>query len=197
MELAPEELARITAYLDATTPLPLHADLLFVFGSRHNTPAQLAAELYARQLAPLIVLTGGENRYTGANEAEAHYALLVEAGIPQDRIIVENRSTNTLENVTFALPLIEQRVALSSLRSVLAVCKWMHSRRALMTLKRHFPRGVRYYAHTYTPENVTRENWHLNPRAESANVLKQWERIPDYLAWGHIEEITRDGDSYI
>lgn len=197
MQLAPEEIARITAYLDATTPLPTRADLLFVFGSRFKTPAQLAADLYARQLAPLIVLTGGENRYTGVNEAEAHYALLVEAGVPEDRLILENRSTNTLENVTFALRLIEQKVSLSSLGSVLAVCKWMHSRRALMTLKRHFPSGIRYYARTYTPENVTRENWHLNPRAASANVLKHWERIPDYLAWGHIAEITRDGDAYV
>jgi uncharacterized SAM-binding protein YcdF (DUF218 family) len=197
MELTAKEIAEITSYLDATTPLPTQTDLLFVFGSRMLTAAHLAANFYAEQGAPYIVITGGDNRFTGHNEADAFYEVLIDADVPAEKIIIENRSTNTLENVTFALPLIEEKVALTSIHSVLAVCKWMHSRRALMTLKRHFPRGVHYYAHTYEPQEITRENWHHNPRAESANVLKHWERIPKYLEWGHIEEIVRDGDHYI
>jgi hypothetical protein len=197
MELNSDDIARITAYLDATTPLPARADLIFVFGSRWLTPAQIAIELYYQGRAPYVMLTGGENRYTGHNEANLHYALLTDSGVPAENVIVENRSTNTLENVTLAIPLIERKLEVSSLHSVLAVCKWMHSKRALMTLKRHFPRGVRYYAYTYEPNGVTRENWYLNPRAESANVLKHWEGIPQYLERQHIEEIIRDGDSYI
>lgn len=197
MELTPAQIAEITAYLDATTPLPDHVDLLFVFGSRQMTPAYLAVELYHNGQAPYVVLTGGANRYTGHNEADAYFELLISRGVPHNKIILENRSTNTLENVTFALPLIEQTIPLDSIQTVLAVCKWMHSRRALMTLKRHLPQGVRYYAHTYVPEGITRENWHQNPLAASANVLKHWERIPQYLEWGHIAEITRDQNSYI
>ena len=197
MDLTPTEITRITAYLDATTPLPERADLMFVFGSRLPTAAHLAAQLYHAQRAPFIVITGGENRYTGHNEADLFYSILTEANVPSEQIIVENKSTNTLENVTFALPLIEQKLPIASIRTVLAVCKWMHSRRALMTLKRHLPSGVRYYAHTYEPNDITRENWHENPRAGSANVLKNWDNIPKYLAWQHIEEITRDGDGYI
>ena len=197
MELTSEEIARITSYLDASTPLPEQADLLFVFGSRLPTAAERAAQLYHDKRAPLIVITGGNNRYTGHNEADLFLDVLTHSGVPRKRIIVENQSTNTLENVVLALPLIEQKQPVSSFHSVLAVCKWMHSRRALMTLKRHFPRGVRYYAHTYEPNGITRENWHLEPRAASANVLKNWEAIPKYLALEHIEEIVRDGDGYI
>ena len=72
VELTTEEIARITAYLDATTPLPERADLMFVFGSHWLTPAQLALQLYQQQRAPLVVLTGGENRYTGHNEASLY-----------------------------------------------------------------------------------------------------------------------------
>jgi uncharacterized SAM-binding protein YcdF (DUF218 family) len=197
MELTPDEIRKITEYLDATTPLPDHADLLFVVGSKWITSAHLAADLYRRNIAPYVVLTGGDNRYTGENEANAHCSILLEAGVPADRMIVENRSTNTLENVTFALPLIEPVIPLASIKTVLVVVKWMHSRRAVMTLKKHMPRGIRYYVHTFEPNGVTRDNWHLNPRAESANVLKNWERIPQYLEWGHLEEVIRDGDSYI
>lgn len=81
-----------------------------------------------------------------------HRGLLLEAGIPADKIILEDSSTNTLENVTFALPLIEQVLLLSSLKTVLIVCKWTHSRRALMTLKQHMPKG---FATTRTPMNPT------------------------------------------
>ena len=197
MELTPEAMAEITAYLDATTPLPDRADLLFVFGTRLLTPAYIAIDLYTRHKAPYIVLTGGVNRYTGENEANAYFAILTSAGVPAENIIVENQSTTTRENVMFALPLISQKVPLSSIRSVLGVCKWMHSRRALMSLKRYFPQGVRYYACTYEPEGITRENWHRAPRAESANVLENWEHIPQYLELNQLEEIIRDGDGYI
>jgi uncharacterized SAM-binding protein YcdF (DUF218 family) len=197
VELSDAQIARITAYLDATTPLPERADLMFVFGSRWLTPAQLAAQLYHDQRARLVVLTGGGNRYTGQNEANSHWRVLTDAGVPEENIVLENRSTSTLENVTFAIPLIEQKLAMTSIQSVLGICKWMHSRRALMTLKRHFPRGIRYYAHTYEPNGITRENWHMNPRAESANVLDDWERIAAYLQLQQIEEIVREGDCYI
>jgi hypothetical protein len=197
MGLSASEIAKITTYLDATTPLPPGADLLFIPGTRLHTPADMAADLFRRGMAGYIVVTGGENRVTGENEAALHLARLIESGIPAQQVIVEGQSTSSLENVTFALPLIAEKVPLTSLTAIIAICKWMHSRRILMTLKRHFPPGIRYYAHTYEPEGITRENWPLSPRQQSANVLKNWERIPQYLAWGHIEEITRVGDHYI
>ncbi|MBX3081872.1 MAG: YdcF family protein [Anaerolineae bacterium] len=197
MNLTPDLVAQITDYLDASTPLPDRADLIFVFGTRLLTPAYIAVELYRQQRAPYIVLTGGSNRHTGVYEVEGMYAVLMDQGISSDAIVLETCSTNTFENVTFAIPEIEQKLALASVRSVLAVCKWMHSRRALMTLKRHFPCGVRYYAHTYAPEGITRENWHIQTISEIANVLKNWERIPEYIQRGHIEEIVRDGDAYM
>ncbi len=197
MELTPDQISEITGYLDASTPLPARADLLFVFGSRLEKPAHLTAELYHTGVAAYIVLTGGTNRYTGHVEAHVHRDILVNAGVPQNNIIVEDQSTNTLENVTFALPLIEDKMSISSINAVLAVCKWMHSRRALMTLKRHLPAGIRYYAHTYEPEGITRDNWHTTAPKESANVLKNWESIPKYLAKGHLAEIKRDGDAFV
>jgi uncharacterized SAM-binding protein YcdF (DUF218 family) len=197
MNLSVDEIQKITSYLDATTPLPKNSDLIFIPGTRLSTPAMIAADLFKRGIAPYIVVTGGENRYTGNNEAYAHQTILMQQGVYSDRVIVESRSTNTFENVTFALPLIQEKIDLMSLRSVLIIAKWMHSRRVLMTLKRHLPQLVRYYAHTYEPEGITRENWYQNPRAESANVLKNWENIPQYLEWEHIEEVTRDEDSYI
>lgn len=197
MSLTPDQITEITHYLDATTSLPSHADLIFVFGTKLETPAHLAAEQYHAGRAPYIVVTGGSNRYTGFNEAHAHRDILIAAGVPESGILIEDQSTNTLENVTFALPLIEQKMPLHAIGSILAICKWMHSRRALMTLKRHLPPGIRYYAHTYEPEGITRQNWPHDARKDAANVLKNWENIPKYLEKGHLEEITHAGDFYI
>jgi uncharacterized SAM-binding protein YcdF (DUF218 family) len=197
MDLSTTEIEQITQFLDVTTPLPDEADLLFIFATRLLTPANMATDLWFQQRAPYLVVTGGANRTTGENEASQHYQMLIDAGVPTDRIIVENRSTNTYENVVFALPLIAQKLPLASIRSVLAVCKWMHSRRAVMTLKRHFPPRTRFYVATYEPAGITRSNWPDNPRRSTANVLKEWESIPRYLELGHIQEICYDGTSWI
>ena len=73
-------------------------------------------------------------------------------------------------------------------RSVVAVVKWFHSRRALMTLKHYMPSGIRYFAHCYEPTGVSRGDWYL--RDDSVKVvLKEWEVIPQYLQAGAITEI--------
>ncbi|MFL7810537.1 MAG: YdcF family protein, partial [Anaerolineae bacterium] len=145
-------------YLDLNAP-PEHAGLAFVFGTRHAQPAHMAAGLFQRGIVEWIVLTGGSNRLTGLLEAQAHLEIVLAEGVPRERVVVESSSTNTLENVVLALPLLEERGLLQTLRSVVAVCKWYHCRRAVMTLKAHLPDGVRYYTQTYEPDDLRREGW--------------------------------------
>lgn len=194
--LSPQQIQEINRYLDVSTGAPDHADLIFVFGTRFPTPAHIAADLFQRQIAPYIVLTGGVNRETGEHEALAHRDILIARGIHENRIIAETQSVNTLENVLFALPLIQQTMKQSPLQRVLAVVKWQHSRRALMTLKRHFPPGIRYYAITYAAGGVVKDDWHLSQEGRE-RVLKNWHGIPKYLERDHIAPITLDGDAYI
>jgi DUF218 domain len=139
------------------------ADVILVFGTRHWTAAEVAAELYFSDYAPVIVTTGGPKRHPrGASEAVQHQQLLLSAGVPAEAIIVESRSSTTTENVTMALPLIADSV--SNVRSVIAVVKWCH-RRAVVTLAAHAPWIERIYAADYEPFNAqkrvaaTRSNW--------------------------------------
>jgi vancomycin permeability regulator SanA len=187
--------AEITAYLNIQTVLPARADFAIIFGTRLPDPVPIAARLYLAQIVPKLVVTGGINKITQRNEAQAHYQLLQDLGIPPNHIIVEDQSTNTLQNVTFTLPKIQE--VINDFKSVIAVCKWMHARRAIMTMKAHFPRGVRYFVSTYIPYGVTPENWcHLDEQQQYW-VLKNWEGIPQYLAKGHIAETEFDGEAYI
>lgn len=101
--ISPFEVERITQYMDVTA-VSEEADLLFLFGTMLPAPAYMAADAFARNRIKYIVLTGGNNRYTGVNEAESHLQILLEGGVPRERIMVENESRNTRENVLFALP---------------------------------------------------------------------------------------------
>lgn len=195
MDLDPATIQQITDYLNIRAPAE-QASFAFVFGTRLPDPAHIAARLYHLDVIPAVVVTGGPNRLTGEPEALLHREILLAAGVPPERVIVEDRSTNTLENVTLALPLIAAQFALESVESVLAICKWMHARRALMTLKRHLPPGIRYYVHTYYPDGITPENWPTSDEGR-ARVLKNWEGIPHYLAADHIADITFEHGAYV
>lgn len=184
----------ITRFLDVNA-LTESADLAFVFGTRLPEPARLAASLLERGVVPLVVVTGGVFGPDGRSEATRHRDFLLEAGVSPQQILVEDRSTSTLENVTLALPLIEARVGLERVRSVLAVAKWAHSRRALMTLKRHLP-GVRLHALTYERPGLEREGW-WRDEATARRVLWEWEQLPEYVALGEAAPLERDGDAFV
>ena len=187
---------RVAEYLDATTGAPRSADLIFVPGTRLRDPAAIAARLLFENVSPLVLVTGGINKVTGVNEAAALRQELLSLGVSPATILVEDTSTNTLENVALGWEVVASRFADRPLTSVVAVCKWMHSRRVLMTLKAHLPADVRYYACTYAPEGVTREAWIRDGEVSSqtAAVVGNWQNIPTYLAKGDIREIKRTQD---
>ena len=167
----------------------------FVFGTRHPDPAHIAADLYHRGVVRYVVLTGGHNATDGRCEALSHLRILLAEGVPRARAIVEQASSNTKENVTGALRALAEADC-GAIRSVVAVVKWYHSRRALMTLRRYFPAGTRYYAVTYAPPGIPRVGWERDAVA-AQRVRQEWEAIPRYLAAGDIAEVRRDGDAYV
>ncbi len=195
MPIHPTEIQAITDYLAIHAPTD-RADLGFVFGTRLPDPAHIAVDRLRRDAIPLVALTGGPNRQTGRVEAHAHRDILLAAGFDPARIIVEDRSANTLENVTLALPLLAARLDLATTGSILVIAKWYHCRRAIMTLKRHLPPGIRYYTHTYQPEGITPDNWHRSEKGISS-VLNNWWSIPRYLETGHLAALEWVDDAYV
>ncbi len=191
-----QEVERITRYLDVRTAAPEHADLVFVFGTSHPEPARVAADMVKRGIGRYVVLTGGNNRLTGLDEANAHLEIVLKSGVARECIIIESESTNTLENVVLALPKIKDRVDLGQVKSIAVVTKWYHCRRAMMTLKHHLPAGVRYFAVTYEPEGIGRSDWQRSERG-SRRVWKEWGNIPKYVEAGDIEEIQKDGGAVV
>ena len=58
-----------------------------------------AADLWLMGLAPRVIVSGGITGNASWSEAEAGRAWLLEQGLPDERVLVEDRSQHTLENL--------------------------------------------------------------------------------------------------
>lgn len=69
-----------------------------------------AIEIYRKDpTSPYLVPSGGQGSDEVCSEAEAMRKYLVSQGIPEDKILLEDKSKTTMENVTFSKKLIEKR----------------------------------------------------------------------------------------
>jgi uncharacterized SAM-binding protein YcdF (DUF218 family) len=182
-----ETIEEITKYIFIEDK-PEKADLIFVFGARSNKMAEKAFELYDKKFAPKILVSGGENRFTKENEAHRIFADLVGLGVKTEDIILEDKAINTLENVLFSKPIIEEKIGFKNIKKIILVSKNFHCRRAKMTMKKHFPKGIKYFAVPYDAYDFTKEDWFKNETSKQ-KVLEEFDHIKEYLQKGDIEEL--------
>ncbi|MCD7746307.1 MAG: YdcF family protein [Lachnospiraceae bacterium] len=68
------------------------------------------AAQYAREHPDaVLILSGGQGPDEGISEAECMYRYLVEAGVSRERLLMEDQSTSTQENLEFSAKIILQR----------------------------------------------------------------------------------------
>jgi uncharacterized SAM-binding protein YcdF (DUF218 family) len=84
---------------------PEKADCIVGFGCYDEDIPKRCAELYHAVFAPYVAFSGGLGRNTAdlwtKSEAERFAAIAMEAGVPAEKIILENKSTNSAENLLF------------------------------------------------------------------------------------------------
>lgn len=89
------------------------ADIILIFGSHDIEVAKRGAYLYQQQYAPLIIVSGAFGRVTNLiwkkTEAEIFKNILIENKVPEDKIILENKATNTGENILFSQKLCKDK----------------------------------------------------------------------------------------
>jgi len=137
------ELAEATTglleYLAVADP-PEPADIIWGLGSHDDRVPRLSAGLYHRGLSPLIVFSGGRgHRWAELADAEADLfaRTAIDLGVPADRIVVENRSSNTAENIRFSLAVLDARP--TTVTSAIVVTIPPFQRRASITVHTHRP----------------------------------------------------------
>ncbi|RYZ62200.1 MAG: YdcF family protein [Chitinophagaceae bacterium] len=117
------------------------SDAILALGSHDTRVAERAADLYHQGWAPLLIFSGGlgrltENMWT-QTEADLFAGIALERGVPKEAILVENRSTNTGENIHFVRDLLQQKGI--DPQTFIVVQKPYMERRSLATFEKAWP----------------------------------------------------------
>jgi len=87
-----------------------NADAILVLCSHDKKVAETGAHLFLEGWAPLLIFAGGLGSVTRGMwtepEADQFAEIAIGMGVPSDRILIENRSTNTGENILFTKQLL-------------------------------------------------------------------------------------------
>jgi len=134
------ELAKILwRYNNLEQPLK-KSDAILVLGSNDIRVAHRGAELFLQRFAPLIIFSGGfgvlTSQFYNKPEAEVFANEAMKLGVPQEKILIENKSTNTGENIVFTRKLIEDKGL--RVNSLILVQKPYMLRRAYATFKQQW-----------------------------------------------------------
>jgi uncharacterized SAM-binding protein YcdF (DUF218 family) len=132
------------AYIAAhrTWPPPSAADAVLVLGTSSTvrgepnpcmrTRVGEGVRLVQEGLAPVLIVSGGLDARDGLVEADSMADLAVELGIDRDRVLREDRSTSTIENLSFSYALLED----IDQPSMIVVTEPFHLPRAVMAADR-------------------------------------------------------------
>jgi len=117
------------------------ADVILVMGSHDLRVAGRGAQLFLEGWAPLLVFSGGLGNLTRGvwdqPEADRFAEVAERMGVPRSAILIENRSTNTGENVQFTRDLLAKH-QLDPQRFILVHKPYME-RRAYATFRKIWP----------------------------------------------------------
>lgn len=117
------------------------ADLILVLCSHDTRVAERGAQLFHEGWAPLVIFSGGLGAITKdiwtEPEADQFAKLAVGLGVPKDRILIENQSSNTGENILFTRQLLAEKEI--DPQKVILVQKPYMERRSFASFKKLWP----------------------------------------------------------
>ena len=122
--------------------MPLRkADCIAGFGCYNEDIALRCAQLYHAGYAPKVLFTGGLGRNTKEmwteSEADRFARIAISVGVPEKDILIENRSTNSAENIIFTRELLSDRQL--PVRHLLCVHKPFMERRLYAAMGVYWP----------------------------------------------------------
>lgn len=69
-----------------------------------------------------VIVTGGRGPGEDITEAEGMKRFLIESGINESRIIIENKSTSTFENLLYSKRILEEQLSYSDNKIMIVTC---------------------------------------------------------------------------
>jgi len=167
------------------------ADCIFALGSHDVRVAERATDLFLQGYAPYLVFSGGVGILTkdvfNKPEAEVFTDIAISRGVPRDKIIIENKATNTGENIRFTKQLLKEKGF--DFNSFILVQKPYMERRAHATFKKIWPEKD----FIVTSPQISFEDYLSGeiPREKIINILVgDLQRIKEYSTLGF--QISQD-----
>jgi len=167
--------------------LPLGADTLFVFGSISSLASMVCelTDIITKEKIRHLIISGGRSlsaeRKIDRSESDIileHIDHLLDGDI---RVITEETSTNSLENVKNALDLCD----LTNSKSLCFVHKYHTAGRALLTLQKFLP-DMEFKQRAFASKNCSPETWFKDDHFRKL-VWGEFLRIEKYSSRGDIE----------
>lgn len=163
------------------------ADAVFVLCSLDTRVAERGAQLFLSGHGQYLIFSGGVGKLTAGRfakpEAEVFADIASQLGVPEEKMIVENKSTNTGENVRFTYDLLRSMELHP--RSLILVQKPYMERRTYATFKKQWPDAETDFAVTSPLLDFASYQNEDNPRDLVINVMVgDLVRIRDYPARG-------------
>lgn len=119
----------------------IKADAILVLCSHDTRVAERAVDLFHQGWAPLLIFSGGLGAITrdiwSEPEANQFARIAMTLGVPKDKILIENRSSNTGENILFTKQLLAEKEI--DLQSFIVVQKPYMERRSFATFRKLWP----------------------------------------------------------
>jgi uncharacterized SAM-binding protein YcdF (DUF218 family) len=187
------------------------ADAILVLCSHDKKVAETGAQLFLDGWAPLLIFAGGLGSVTREMwtqpEADQFAEIAIGMGVPSDRILIENRSSNTGENILFTKQLLAEK-QIDPQRFILVQKPYME-RRSFATFKKVWPEkevivtspkvSFEEYLRGYANEELSRDDV-ISIMVGDLQRIKLYplkgfqihQEIPDDV-WSAYEELVKAG----
>ncbi|MGE8722238.1 YdcF family protein [Leptospira terpstrae] len=165
------------------------SDLIFVLCSHDLRVAQYAIDLYKKGFSNYILFSGGLNFFTKnifpKSEAESFAKLALSQNIPEEKIIIENESSNTGENIQFTKKLLNSLNL--KFNKIIAIQKPSMTLRIKLALDKQWNEGFFYISSPiYSISDAPHS--HINLFMVINEIVGDLQRIIEYPKFGFQSE---------
>lgn len=166
------------------------ADAIIGFGSNDITIATRASQLFIDGWAPYLLFSGGLGKGTegvwSKTEAETFFEMAVDFGIDKEKIFIENKSTNTGENILFSKELFANYEI--KVQKIIVVHQPNMGRRIYATIRKQWPEIIPIIA----PANCSLEEYMdslistgVDEHDLFSNIVGDFQRIDVFAKYGY------------
>lgn len=165
------------------------ADLAIVFGASKpelTYRIESGVNLVTTKRVPKLLLTGygrPSSRVKRRSEASQMKAYALANGVSENQILIEDESTNTVENACKCLGMLATHPALKDVLSIALVSSAWHMLRSLTIMLHHSPQTLTFFCHP-AGGGCTAANWR-NDREGIRLVENELRLISTLLTLGY------------